>query len=116
MRISAGERGLAILSYLPLLWLVPLKGKKGSLFVQFHARQGMVLFYLWLAIAFVTLILLFTPLATAGDGVGSNIIFGILAIGTILYVALGLTGIFKVLLGERYRMPLVADVALMLKL
>lgn len=116
MRISGGERALAILSYLSILFVVPLKAKKDSLFVQFHARQGGVLFGLWAAFSLIMIILLLTPLAGLGGGAGSNILFGFLFLATFLYAILAIIGIFKVALGERYRMPVVADVALMLRL
>ncbi len=116
MRISGGERALGILSYFPLLWLIPLKARKDSLFVQFHARQGMVLFLLWLAICMLMVIMLLTPIAGLAGGLGSIILFGIIAVASFLYLGLGLIGVFKVALGERYRMPVVADVALMLRL
>ena len=38
---------LALLSYLGVLVLVPLFGKKDSPFVQFHAKQGLVLLIGW---------------------------------------------------------------------
>lgn len=38
----------AILSYLWILFLVPLIFKHDNEFVQFHAKQGMVLFGCWL--------------------------------------------------------------------
>lgn len=116
MRISGQERALAILSYLPLLWIIPLKGKRDSLFVQFHARQGMVLFWLWFTVCLLMFILLLTPLADLGQGVGSNVLFGVIAVATAIYLVLAIIGMFKVGLGERYRMPVVADVALMLRL
>ncbi len=114
MRISGGERALAILSYFPLLWIIPLKAKKDSVFVQFHSRQGGVLFFLWLLVLIVVFILAIA-LQSLGS-LASTIIFGIGALATLLYALLGLIGVFKVALGERYRMPVVADVALMLKL
>ncbi len=116
MRISGGERALAILSYFPLLWIIPLKANKDSIFVQFHSRQGGVLFFLWLIVCILMGILLITPLAGLGDGVMVTVFFGVMAIASFIYLGLGLVGIFKVALGERYRMPVVADVALMLKL
>lgn len=36
--------GIAALSYMWILFLVPLLGKRDSKFAQFHAKQGMVLF------------------------------------------------------------------------
>ncbi len=113
MRISGLERLLALLGYLPFpFFMIPLKAKKDSLFVQFHARQGMVLFLLWFAASLLLFILLFP---TGGNVVG-NIILGLLMLVTGLYALLFLVGAFKVLLGERYRMPVVADVALMMRL
>ncbi len=117
MRISGGERALGILSYFPLLWIIPLKARKDSLFVQFHARQGMVLFLLWAFICLLMFILLLVPaIAELFKGQGSVILFSIIAVASFAYLLLALVGVFKVLLGERYRMPVVADVALMLRL
>ena len=36
--------GVAALSYLWILFIVPLLGKRNSKFAQFHAKQGLVLF------------------------------------------------------------------------
>ena len=38
------NKGIAVLSYLWILCLVPLLGKKNSKYAQFHAKQGLVLF------------------------------------------------------------------------
>lgn len=114
MRISGLERLLGVLGYLPLVCLLIVRLKRDSIFVQFHARQGSVLFVMWI----VVLILLFVPLLFFGTGqLASNIIFGAIALVTLVYVIMVVfTALFKVAFGERYRMPLVADVALMLKL
>lgn len=114
MRISGGERALAILSYFPILWIIPLKAKKDSLFVQFHARQGAVLFFLWLIAVIVVFVL--AIFLSAAAPIISTIIFAVGAIASFVYLVLAIIGILKVSLGERYRMPVVADVALMLKL
>lgn len=42
------NKGMAVLSYVWLLFLIPLLGKKDSPYAQFHARQGMALFVIWL--------------------------------------------------------------------
>lgn len=36
--------GVAALSYLWILFIIPLLGKRNSKFAQFHAKQGLVLF------------------------------------------------------------------------
>jgi len=112
MRISGAERALGIIGYLPLLFLIPVKVKRDSLFNQFHGRQSGVLFGLWLAIAFVSFILLLF----VGTGILSMIVMALFFIATGLYLLFMLIGMLKVALGERYRMPVVADVALLLRL
>ncbi|MHB1261571.1 MAG: hypothetical protein ACYC2H_07625 [Thermoplasmatota archaeon] len=112
MRISGGERAMAALGYLGFLFILPVKMRRDSMFVQFHARQGGVLFGLWL----VAFIVLFVGLLFAGVGIAATILIGILFVLTGLYLLMALIGLIKVMLGERYRMPLVADVALMLRL
>lgn len=112
MRISGGERFMAALGYLLFLFIVPVKLRRDSMFVQFHARQGGVLFGLWAAIALV----LFIALLFAGSGVGATVLIGVFFAVTALYLLFALIGLLKVALGERYRMPVVADVALLLRL
>ena len=112
MRISPGERFMAALGYLAILFIVPVKLRRDSMFVQFHARQGGVLFGLWA----VAMLVLFIALLFAGQGIAVTILFGVLFGLTGLYLLMVLIGLLKVMLGERYRMPLVADVALMLRL
>lgn len=109
MQISGAERALAILGYLGPLFLIPVKAKRDSMFVQFHARQGGVLFMLWLIYTFVLSVVL---LFTSTIDIVASILFGLLFLGVVAYVLLALIAILKVVLGERYRMPVVADVAL----
>lgn len=113
MQISSQERLLGILGYLSILFIIPLKVKRDSMFVQFHSRQGGVLFSLW---AILSLIVLIVLLFIGSSDIGTTVTVGIWLAATILYAALSLIGIFKVALGERYRMPVVADLALALGL
>lgn len=103
---------MALLGYLLFLFIIPVKLRRDSMFVQFHARQGGVLFGLWFILAFV----LFIALLFAGSGLAATILIGVFFAITAVYLLFALIGILKVLLGERYRMPVVADVALMLRL
>ena len=112
MRISGGERFMAALGYLLFLFVIPVKLRRDSMFVQFHARQGGVLFMLWFILAFV----LFVALLFAGSGLAATVLIGVFFGITALYLLLALVGLLKVALGERYRMPVVADVALILRL
>jgi uncharacterized membrane protein len=113
MQISTAERLLGVMGYLGILYLIPLKAKRDSMFVQFHSRQGGVLFFLWLIASILLVIILFFVDSIA---IAANIILGSLIFLFTVYIVMVLIGIFKVALGERYRMPVVADVALMLGL
>lgn len=114
MRIRAIERFWGILGYLPVLSLfIPWVFQRNSIFVQFHARQGFVLFVLWLLVS----LLLFIGLVFVDHlGVVTAVVMFLLFAATALYLLMALMGILKVALGERYRMPVVADVALKLGL
>lgn len=103
---------MAALGYIGPLFILPVKLRRDSMFVQFHGRQGGVLFCLWL----VLFLVLFIAMLFAGSGLGATILIGVVMVLTALYLIFALIGLLKVLLGERYRMPVVADVALMLRL
>ncbi|EKD56343.1 MAG: putative membrane protein [uncultured bacterium] len=50
------NKGLAAISYLWLLCLIPLFGKKDSAFAQFHAKQGLGLLVLWVLCGFIMVV------------------------------------------------------------
>jgi len=108
MRISAGERVWAFFGYLAILCLIPIWFKKDSIFVQFHARQGLVLFLLW----FVTSLIWIVLLVFIQQGLVQQILMFLLFLTLAVYALMALIGLAKVLIGERFRMPVVADVAL----
>ena len=114
MRIPAADRTLAFIGYLPILFLLPVKLRRQSIFAQFHGRQSGVLFGLWLLVCLLDAIILFA-FGTPPEPV-SLALFGVLFVATGIYLFMMAVGMVKVLLGERYRMPVVADVALLLRL
>jgi uncharacterized membrane protein len=90
------DRLMLVLCYLGLLALVPYLFGRNSEAVRFHARQGLALGLLGVlcaAIALVPAVGFFGALGVAGCLVGS------------------ILGIVKCLAGERWRMPVAADVA-----
>lgn len=113
MKISGSERFMAALGYLAFLFILPVKLRRDSMFVQFHARQGGVLFVLFLLFLLVDFIVL---LFVSALPIVQTILIGALYAAFAVYILLVLVGLIKVALGERYRMPVVADVALMLRL
>lgn len=58
--VSKEEKNVAALSYLFILFLVPLLTKKDSKFAQFHAKQGLILTICWFIASFTFILV---PLA-----------------------------------------------------
>ena len=87
----------AVIGYLGLLCLVPLLLKKDNKFALFHGKQGLVLLIAWFAAGFFWIIpiigLFLTP-----------ILFFALGVITII-------GIIQALMGNYYRLPVIADFA-----
>ncbi len=82
---------VAMLSYLGILFLVPLLMKKESPFAQFHAKQGLVLVIAWIIGSFV---------------------FWVPIIGWALAIALFVVNVMafvKTLSGEAWEIPYVKD-------
>ncbi len=115
MRIPAADRFLALVGYVPFSFFVPVRFKRDSLFAQFHGRQSGVLWGLWILLTAIDmLVLLFLP-----DGLQRSVsvyFFAVAYVALGVYLFMAAIGMIKVLLGERYRMPVVADVALRLRL
>lgn len=85
------NKGIAVLSYVWILCLVPLLGKRDSEFAQFHAKQGLVLFI----IEIVASLFIWFP------------IFGQLLMLLLLIVAV--MGIIKTLNGEWWKIPYIYE-------
>ncbi|MBI5073136.1 DUF4870 domain-containing protein [Candidatus Woesearchaeota archaeon] len=86
-----------ILSYLGILVLIPLLIKKDDDFVHFHAKQGLVMLLVWIAAWIVALI----PVI--------GWVFGSLFYIVLLIVSL--IAIVKVLMGEKWEIPVVSTYA-----
>ena len=87
----------AAIGYLSFLCFVPLVLKKENKFALFHGKQALVLFILELAAAILKVV------PALGD-----LVF------TLAFVVLGilsLIGIVKVLMGERWEIPVIHEIA-----
>lgn len=91
------NKAIAVLSYIGILCLVPLLAKKESRFAQFHAKQGLVLFIVEVVVYIISII----PIIGWLIGI----------IGTLIFIVISVIGIIKVLNGEYWEMPLIADLA-----
>ncbi|MBM3256290.1 MAG: DUF4870 domain-containing protein [Candidatus Moranbacteria bacterium] len=93
------NKAVTFLSYLGILCLIPLLAKKESKFAQFHAKQGLVLFISWLAIAWISG---FIPV------IGWFIIAPAVSI---LGIVLSIMGLINVAQGEMKELPIVGEIA-----
>ncbi|MBP6889570.1 MAG: DUF4870 domain-containing protein [Candidatus Moranbacteria bacterium] len=86
------HKGIACLSYIFLLFLVPLLTENESKFAQFHAKQGMSLFIVWVV---TDLVLNVIPM------------FGVmlLPIANLFFIIVSAIGVLKTLRGEAWEIP-----------
>ncbi len=84
---------VACLSYVSLLFLIPLLTAKESRFAQFHAKQGMALFIAWVGIVIALSII---PMML-------GIMF--IQIVNLFFIIVSIVGIVKALGGEAWEMP-----------
>ena len=90
---TVSSRILAVMSYLGVLSLVPLVMNRKDPYVQFHARQGVVL-WMWEVLSIYSLLL---------PGVG-KVFF---KFSSVACLVLSILGIVAVLLGRAWKFPVV---------
>ena len=95
------DKGLAVLSYLGILFLVPWLAEKNNKFSQFHAKQGLILFLLEIA----SYLLLLIPVAG----------WIIAPLVWILSVVLLIIGIINVVNGQEKELPVIGKLARKIK-
>ena len=98
-----GDKSLMlILSYLGLLAIIPLLVEKDEE-VQWHSKNGIVLFLAVIAVGIIATIIGFVPV------LGWILSCGIIPLTTLGYLVLIVVGIIKALKGEKLRLPVIAD-------
>lgn len=93
---------IAAIGYLGILCLVPLLAKKDSAYAQFHGKQGLVLFIVWVVLWFVNIIPILGQL--------------VFMLGSLALLVLMIMGIVKALNGEMWEIPVVGQYAKQIKL
>ena len=96
---------MAALSYVFVLCFVPLLLAKDSVFVQFHAKQGLVLFIVEVVVMILASILVFIPIL----GWMANLIM------YAFVVIMSIVGFVRALQGKKWEMPLLGSYAKKLK-
>ena len=95
---------MMILAYLGILALIPLLVEKDDAEVQWHAKHGLVLTVVWIAVSIVLSVLTAIPGIGCVIGIASLLLpFVILGLHIFLMV--------KAINGERFRLPVVSDFA-----
>ncbi|MBD3379322.1 MAG: hypothetical protein GF408_02550 [Candidatus Omnitrophica bacterium] len=92
---ASNENVYAILAYLWILCLVPILMKKEDPFVKFHARQGLMLFIVEVGFGIIGIIPLLGTFVSL--------------IGTLVCAILSLVGIVQVLMGNKWKMPIINE-------
>lgn len=88
---------IAILSYFGLLFLIPMLVVKDDPFVQFHAKQGLVLFI------FEVATVVFAAIPILG-WIGAPILY-------IFWIVLSIIGIINVVKNKQEKLPLIGQLA-----
>lgn len=94
----------AAIAYLGILAFIPLLLKKDSPFAQHHGRQGLALFFVWIAWGIIGFILSLVP------SLGALISLGYLAL--VVLMAVGFSKAWK---GELWQLPAIGEYAKKLK-
>ena len=92
------NKAVACLSYIFILFLVPLLTLKESKFAQFHAKQGLALFLAWIIVDFVLGIIPFLG-------------WMLLPFANLLFIIVSIIAIIKTLSGEIWELPVIAGLA-----
>ncbi|MEA1925905.1 MAG: hypothetical protein U9M90_01510 [Patescibacteria group bacterium] len=87
------NKAITYLSYIGLLFLVPMLAKKDSQFAQFHAKQGLVLTVGWFIGCFL------------------YIVFFLGGLVHLAIIVLSIMGLVNVSKGEKKDLPIVGDLA-----
>ena len=88
------NKGMAVLSYIGILFLVPMLARKDSEFCRFHVNQGLVLFIIEVIINIATMFISFV---------------GFLGIITFVFMIMGIVNCVK---GEVKPLPLIGGIQL----
>ena len=103
---SSDRTVMLVLSYLGILSLIPFLMKKDDPEVQWHAKQGVTLFFAEIAWFVVQIAIAFAHIPMLGCV--SGLVGCIVWIG---FLALSIVAIVKAVNGQRFPIPLIADLA-----
>lgn len=101
---------LSLLSYIWILFLVPMFAAKDSKFARFHVNQGIVLFIFNLAWYIINLVLS----AILGKIIVVSLVYGILSsVVSLAFLALAVLGIVNACMGKAKKLPLIGNITIL---
>ncbi|AKM85030.1 TPA: hypothetical protein DHW58_00955 [Patescibacteria group bacterium] len=111
-RVSSGgeDRVFAALSYISILFVVPLILKHDNDDIYFHAKQGMVLFLSEVVVWFV-LFMLESFIVALLPRISFSITSWLGALAWLLFVGLSIAGVYNAIRGKRWEMPILGKIA-----
>lgn len=107
---SGEDRIFAALSYISILFVIPLILKHDDEYVYFHARQGMVLF-LAEVVAWFVLFMLESFMVALAPRATLNLVGMLGNLAWLLFVIVSIIGIYFALAGKKWNMPLLGKIA-----
>lgn len=113
--IAFEERAFAALSYVWILFLVPLVLKRDNLFILFHLKQGIIVFVAELLVA-ILLWVLSSILTTLFPIAGFQLMQWLYRLAFIFFVVVSLWAIVQTFRGRRFRLPWFYRFAALVKL
>jgi uncharacterized membrane protein len=93
-----------VLSYLGILCLIPLLAKKDDPEVQWHAKNGLMLFFAELVWIAIRIAIAFSHILSCGMAIIGCVVW-------IGFLVLSIMGIIKAVNGQRFRIPILTDMA-----
>ena len=106
---NLSNKGMACLSYLGILVLIPFIAEKGNRFVRYHACQGLVLFLVEIAYWIAMQIVSASLLAISWRLVSVTMI---LSLAGFVFLALSICGLVNVFQGRAKELPLIGKINL----
>lgn len=100
--LNKEERVFSALAYVGILCLIPLLFKKESNFAQFHGKQGLVIFFVWIVLWIANIVPFLGQI--------------VWVLGSLVLVLISLLGILHALHGDYWEVPFLGSYAKRLKL
>ena len=108
--ISRNHKGMAILSYLGILVLIPLlAGDKQSEFIKFHVNQGLVLFIISMVVEILDGNWIYRLNFMLNIGTVIGILFDLVDLAVVVLAVMGIISACK---GEKKKLPVIGDIQL----